>query len=241
MDLLTVAEEYITNYRIALGFGILLVFVIFFAQFSGLYISSGSIFMEYNLMQQNFFTILPQIGAILIYLAMFSTFVTLLVFAVKNDLNVTKRIYYFTEKMQKFGARVFVFYAIMIAALSLLGALLIAGGASTVVTALILLVVSLPFIFVVQALIVEECSLRNAILYNFEFISENIDTAVYVIVISAALLAGLQIAEFYFDSFALSGKFVSLLIMLVLVVPLIEITKTSAYMMQKFTIVKKVL
>ena len=241
MDLLTVAEEYITNYRIALGFGILLVFVIFFAQFSGLYISSGSIFMEYNLMQQNFFTILPQIGAILIYLAMFSTFVTLLVFAVKNDLNVTKRIYYFTEKMQKFGARVFVFYAIMIAALSLLGALLIAGGASTVVTALILLVVSLPFIFVVQALIVEECSLRNAILYNFEFISENIDTAVYVIVISAALLAGLQIAEFYFDSFALSGKFVSLLIMLVLIVPLIEILKTVAYIVQKFTILNKVL
>ncbi len=241
MDLLTVAEEYIANYRIALGFGILLVFVVFFLQFSGLYASSGSIFLEYNLSGQGFLALLPEIGAILIYLAMFSTFITLLIFAVKNDLSVTKRLYYFTEKMQKFGFRIFIFYLIMIAVLYALGLLLIASGASTIIATLILLVISLPFIFVAQAIIVEECSLRNAVLYNFEFISENVDTTFYVIVISSALLAALQIAEFYFDSFALSGKFVSLAIMLILIIPLIEITKTSAYIMQKFTIVKKVL
>jgi hypothetical protein len=58
-----------------------------------------------------------------------------------------------------------------------------------------------------------------------------------VVVTGAVLLAVLQLVELTFDSYAFSGRFVSIVLLSVLVLPFMEVLKSVAYL-SKFGIVR---
>lgn len=238
MNLVSALEEYASNIKLSIAFGILLIFIIFLMQFSNIYVSSGSVFIEYNLLAQNPFALIAEFIAIIVALAMFSVFLTLIIFAVKNDLSATKKTYYLMEKLQKFGVKIFTFYLVFIIALAVLGTLLISAGLPLSITTLVLLAISLPFVFVPQSIVVDESGIANSILYAAEFINAHFFAYLSVLVIGAALVAGMQLIEFAFDTLFLSGRFVSLLLMLIVIVPLLEVLKTGVYVTKKFELIK---
>jgi len=59
----------------------------------------------------------------------------------------------------------------------------------------------------------------------------------FIVVISALLLFFIPLIEIAFDQFSFAGRFVSLLLVLVFILPFVEVLKTVVYL-TKFELIK---
>ena len=234
-------NEYVANIKVALLFALLLLFVpVFIMPFfgSGIFLSSGTLFLEYELSQYSVIQILLAI----IFLAPFSFFVSLVVFGVRRDLSKVKVEFYLDEMIKKFSFRLFLFYSLLF--LLFFGVSLAVSTASAYavfIAYIAMLIIGLLFLFVPQALVVDEVTLRNALLESVSFVKRNPKSAFIVLFVGSALLAIVALIEYLLDLFFIElfvGEFVALLMVLIFVVPFIEVLKTYLYML-KFHLIKK--
>ena len=231
-------EQYKANFKTALVFALLLVFVPVFAAFENMYISSGSIFIEYSLGLANPLLLLAAAGLTALFLLFYSFFISIIVFSVRKNLSKLKLHFYLHEMIQKFTLRIFVFFLLYCLLLFLLTLALIAAGVHILVASLLLLIVSFLLLFVPQAVVIDEEGLRHALLTNFEFLLKHPRSFATVTVIGMVLLALLQLLEFGLAQLTLFAPYVSLFLGLVVILPFLEIMKTYLYMM-RFDLIKE--
>jgi len=159
-----------------------------------------------------------------------------MIFNVRNKLNKVKVDYYLKDKLHRFSLKLFVFLLVYFIVLFFLSSLLVFFSLPVWIVNLLLLIVSLFFLFLPQAIVVDEDSITHCIANNLEFMSKNILPVIKIIVVSMVLIAVIALAEYALDVVALIGRYISLIILLVFVVPFIEVMKTRLYM-TKFTLI----
>jgi len=234
-------EEYKNNIKVCLLFALLLLFVpLFLIPFfgTGTALSSGTIFLEYRLSSSTPLLVLLAI----LFLALYSFFVSLVVFAVRRDLSKVKVEFYLDEMVKKFAVRIFIFYTILMVIIFSLSTIASALGMQTMLAFLaIAFIISLAFMFVPQAIVVDELSLAAAMRESMSFIRRNAKETLAVLMLGCALLLIVGVLEYVLDLFFMeffAGEFVALLLTLIFIVPFVEITKTYFYML-KFNLIRK--
>lgn len=230
---------YLKNFRTSLIFALLLVSVVFFSSFPNFLVSSGTIFFSYSLSFPEIGVLATQIVGMLVFLLFYSFFVTVIVFSVRKELSHVKLSYYVAEAIRKFSFKMLAFFAFFVAVLYLLQLFFLSIGLHPVASALILLVLTAMFIFVPQAIVIEEESLLHGLQTNFDFIMKNPRSLLLVLAVGALLLAVLQFVEFGIDRAFLLGNYVSLLVVMLFIQPFLEIFKTYLYMVNKFDLIRE--
>lgn len=224
---------YAENFKLALVFGILLVFVALFILLPNAFFSSGSIFLEYNSNLPSWDILALEIVGIILFIALYSVFVTLIVFGVRKEMSSVKVEYYLREMVQKFSTKVFFFYLLFVFLLFLLATALTIIGTSIFVVNAVLLVIAILFLFTPQSIVVDEGGIASSVYHNWEFIAKHPGSFILVLVISFILLAAIQLVELAVDYLAFFlGSFVSIALVLLIVVPFIEVLKTQSYLMK---------
>lgn len=238
--------QYAANIKTVAIFAILLVFVIAFSSFENIFVNSGTMLLDYNVSYISPLLLAAEAGLIALFLLLYSFFVSIIVFDVRRSLSKVKLHIYLVEMIRRFTLRIFAFYAVFYLAsfAAVIGVSALAGAAGFPASAaiagagLLVLAASLCFLFVPQAVVIDEEGLRHALLSNFEFLASHPRYFVIAAAVGSGLLALLQLLEFAVDQFALVGSFVSLFLMIVFVLPFVEVLKTYLYMM-RFDIIKE--
>jgi len=235
MFLEKVLQEYFSNFKAALGFGLLLVFVALFSFFPNTVLGSGSIFLEYNI--DGFFLLLASLFFALVYLVFYSLFISVIILAVRRDLSKVRIHYYVSEMIQKFALKIFTFYTFLFLFLFVAALAFESFGVGVVFASLLSLVVTLATLFVPQSIVIDEVKIREAFRNNIEFILKNFKHFFAVLVVGSILVALVLLVEYAFDFVFLVGRFVSLLLVMVFVLPFMEVMKTYLYM-HKFDLIR---
>ena len=237
MNLLQTIQLYLANSKIAIIFGILLVFVALFTPFQNVFLSSGSIFFSYSLSNLSAGPLLIELMFAIIFLTLYALFVTLVVFSVRSEMSSIKLHYYVQEALRKFAWKLAVFYLVSIIGLALIGTILVQTfGISIFIVNAILLILSLLFLFGPQSIVVDEDTILESFQNSVEFILKRPHAAVLTLLLSLALVIVVQFIELYFDQFQFIGGYISIALLLLFVVPFIEVFKTQVYM-QKYDLV----
>ncbi|MBI4043202.1 MAG: hypothetical protein HY393_00155 [Candidatus Diapherotrites archaeon] len=225
-------NAYWNHLKLGVSFGILLVFVLLFLFFENLEITSGSVFSDYAVQGISPEVLAVEAVLVLLFLAMYAVLVSLTVLAVRRDYSHLKVEYYLREMIQKFFLKIFFFYTAMI----LLFLVLVSGAVylewNILLVNAFLLVISLLVLFVPQAIVVDEQSTRHSISSSIEFVFKHFPQYAFVVVVSILLVLLIPALEFVVDQYFLVGRFVSLLLVFVFVIPFIEILKSMVYMMR---------
>lgn len=231
-----IRKQYLDNLQLSISFAILLIFAFFFLQFQNMALFSGSVFFDYSFAQLAPEVIIAQAVAGLLFLTMYAILLTLLILAVRNDLSHIKVHFYLREMVQKFFltmAVYFVLLSVVFIGLVLIGQLL---SLSVVWVNLVLLVLSLAVVFVPQSLVIDEKPIFESIRTNLYVIFSHPADFLLVVIVSTVLVGLLPLVEFVFDLLGV-GRFVSIILMFVVVIPVIEILKTILYM-RRFELVR---
>jgi len=235
-------SHYKTNFKTALSFLILGAFIVIFQEFPNIFITSGALFLDYNFINTNLFVFLAEIVALIAFILLYSVFITIVIFAVRKEMSHVKLEYYLREMINRFSFRIFKFYVIYFAALALIASILINFGTPFfdnifLLVNLLMLIFSLSFLFVPQAIVVDEKNLKESVYNNFDYMKEHPRDVIYVVIFSIMLIGILPLIEFAFDTFYFIGRYVTVFIAMLFVIPLIEILKTHMYMM-KYELIK---
>lgn len=237
MNLGQTLQLYVANSKIAVIFGILLVFVAVFTPFTNLFASSGSIFYAYTTGGLSLVEIAIEVAFAAIFLGIYALFVTLVVFSVRREMSAVRLDYYVSDALRKFAWKLFVFYLISIIGLAALGTILIQiFGVNVLLVNLILFVLSLLFLFGPQSIVIEEDDVFQSFQNTIEFMGKKPHSAILAILATFVLVAAVQFIELFFDQYQFIGNYVSILLLLLFVVPFTETLKTQLYM-QKYDLV----
>jgi len=228
-------ESYLQEFKLSIIFGVLLVFVLFFMMFSINFISSGSIFFEFNLKQIDFASLLVIAIVSFIFIALYSLFITLVIFNAKQHARIAT--FYLEDKIRGFIAKNIIFYVLLILISALIAIALLSMQFNPMAVSIILLIFNLLFFFVPQAIIIDERSIGESLAKNFDFIISRFPTFIVVILIACILLSFIPLIEFAFDFVYFTGKYISIIFTLIFLIPFIEILKTKAYI-NKFDLLK---
>ncbi len=232
-----IRKQYVDNFLLSISFAILLIFAFFFLQFQNMALFSGSVFFDYSFAQLAPEVVIAQVVAGLLFLSMYAILLTLLILAVRNDLSHIKVHFYLREMVQKFFvvmAVYFVMISVLFVGLVLIGQALAVG---VVWVNLVLLVLSLALVFVPQSLVIDEKPIFESIRTNLYVILSHPLDFILVVVVSTVLVGLLPLIEFIVDRFIPIGRFVSIILMFIAVIPVIEILKTILYM-RRFELVR---
>ena len=229
-------KNYLENLPTVLGFGLLLFFVFFFMQFSNFFVSSGSVFVFYSLPDSSPVSLGFVALSVGVFLFFYSVFVTLMVFAVRNNLSRVKLQYYLAEKIQKFAFKYFVFLFLLSLFSFLLASAFSAIGIPLGIAFFLLFFVYSALMFVPQVIVVDESSLVDSLKNNLEFASKNFSSVAFVVIIGIALVFALSLIEFVFDYLFFVGNIFSFILAFFFLIPFIETLKTEIYM-KKFTLI----
>lgn len=237
MNLGQTLQLYVANSKVAVIFGILLVFVAFFSPFANLFVSSGSIFYGYTIGGLTLPEVLIEAAFAAVFLGIYSLFVTLVVFSVRREMSAVRLDYYVTDALQKFAWKLFVFYLVSIIGLAALGTILIQYlGLNILIVNVILFVLALLFLFGPQSIVIEEDDVFQSFQNTIEFMGKKPHSAILAILVTFVLVAAVQGIELFFDQYQFIGSYVSILLLLLFVVPFTEVLKTQLYM-QKYDLV----
>jgi len=233
-------QDYFENIKLAVLFGTLLVFVFFFLLLPNIIVGSGSIFLEYNLENINLFSFAVTIFTFVVFMVFYSMFISFVIFNVRNKLNPVRLQYYLKDKIHKFSFALFVFFLAFSFLLFFLGVILLALGIPVIAINVLFLILSLLLLFVPQSIVIDEHPLWHCVLNGIEYMRKFPLFAAYAVIFSIVLLAILPLIELLIDYLTpelLLGKYISIIILLVFVVPFIECLKARLYMM-KFGLVQ---
>jgi len=230
---------YAKNFKAAIVFAILLVSVIFFASFQNMFVSSGTIFFSYYTETIDSSTILAQAIGIIAFLLFYSLFVTVIVFSVKRELSTVKLHYFLTEAVRKFSFKLFAFFLFFLAIAYLLQLFFLSIALPLWLSALILLILSIVFLFLPQAVVVDEQNVWNSIKNSLEFSVKYPLVSLFILVVGAVLVAVIQLIELGFDKDFFLGNYVSIFLVMIFVQPFLEVIKTYLYIVTKFELIKQ--
>lgn len=104
---------YSDNFRLSLSFSILLVFVFFFIQFNNMALLNGTIFFDYSFSALPFSVLLAQVLAWLVFLAMYSILLVMLLLGVRHDLSRVRIGKYLRENVQLFSVKMLVYFVLL--------------------------------------------------------------------------------------------------------------------------------
>jgi hypothetical protein len=221
-------EEYFSNFKVMLSFGVLFVFIALFALFDQFFFSSGSVFFSLNSNLIGGF-----IGLIisLIFLYFFSFFISLTVYAVHRDVQHINFDTYWNTLFKDAALKIFVFYlslAIVFYAISSIGFIL---GLSFYALLLNLLI-GLLVLFVPQSIVLDEINISEAIVRSIEFLKSNFLVSMLVFLLITLALIIINLIELFLQLIGFFGIMVSFFLVLVILVPFFEQTKSYAYLMR---------
>lgn len=174
-------------------------------------------------------------------LAVFSFALTLVVLGVRRSLSRVRHPRQVPELARVFVSKVFVFFALYSAGFYALSLALLAAGVPFPLAAGALFLLALPFLYVPQALVVEEASLAHGVEAGVRFALQNPRYVGVAVAVGAALLALAVLAGFLLNAVfleALPGRYVAMLLVLAGVVPFVEALKTYQYMM-RFDLIRR--
>ncbi len=226
-------EEYKSNFKVMLSFGILFVFVILFLFFNQFFLSSGTVFLSFS---ESIITIVGLVLG-LIFLYVFSFFISLTVYSIKRDMQRVNFDVYWNTLLKKVAVKVFLFYffiSIIIYAISVIGLFF----AFEAITAIISLVIVALLMYVPQSIILEEKNLKEASLESLVFWKNNFLLSISIIILGAILLSVIFLIEFALELVAFPGIIFSFIFVLIFVVPFIEQVKSYSFIL-KFDLIKQ--
>lgn len=232
-----VHRQYRENLKLSLSFAILLVFVFFFLRFGNMSLFNGTVFFDYSFSPLSWEVVVAEAVAGVVFLAMYSILLTLLILAVRNDLSHIKVHYYLREMVQKFFVTMSMYFVLLSAifiALVLLGTWL---GLPIVWVNLVLLLLSISLVFVPQSLVIDEKPIWEAVQTNWYVIRQNFMDFLLVIILGTVLVGLLPLVEAFVDYYIYAGRYISVLLMFGFVIPFLEILKTILYM-NRFELVR---
>ncbi len=220
-------EEYLSNFKVMLSFGVLFVFLPLFVLFSQFFFSSGSTFLSINT------SLLAAIGLViaLIFLYIFSFFVSLTVYAVHRDIQTLNLDTYWNTLFKDAALKIFFLYLVF----SMIFYAITAIGFTfnlALIAMLINLVLGLVIMFAPQSIVLDEASIGESIRRSIEFWMENFVLSLAIFVITSVLLFVIIYIELFLELMNLPGIMVSFFLTLVFLVPFIEQTKSYAYLMR---------
>ncbi len=232
-----VFRQYKENLKLSLSFSILLVFIFFFLSFSNIALLNGTLFFDYSFAPLGVEVVVAEVLAGMVFIAMYSILLTLLLLAVRNDLSHIKVRFYLREMVQKFFVTVFLYFVL----LSVLFVALVTIGVwlnlPLIWLNVILLILSLSLIFVPQSLVIDEKPIAESIANNWYVIRAHPTEFLLVVFISMVAVGVLPLIEAGVDSIVYAGRYVTVLLMFVVIIPFIEILKTILYM-NRFELVR---
>jgi hypothetical protein len=234
-------EHFIKNLKACLSYGILLVFVFLFLLLPNTQVSAGTMIFDYSLAANPLILVLEAI-LLLAFIMFYSIFTTLVIFGVRKEMSAVKISYYLREMLQRFAWQVFGFYAllsfsfILIALVGIQLGILIHPILFFAANGL-MFVIALSLIFVPQAIVIDETDVAQGLANNFAFIKKNPGAFILVFFTGAILLGLVPLLEYAADTFFYAGRFVALVVTLLLIVPFLEIIKSHEYM-ERFELVK---
>ena len=234
-----VFREYVENFKVALAFALLAVFVGVFSYFENISFSSGSMFLEYSRIADPFNATLV-VAAFIVFTWFYSLLISAVILSVRRNLSKIKVEFYLSEMIRKFTVKIFILYLFLGLFSIAIGSYLTLYGYEILLANTLFLLIGMLLIFVPQAIVVEELGLWHAILENLAFIRKNFKRFFLVLFAGAIILLIIGIIEYALDVVALemfAGRFVSLILVLVFAVPFIETLKTYLYML-KFNLIK---
>ena len=220
-------EEYVSNFKVMLSFGVLFLFLPLFAFFTQFFFGSGSVFLSVNT------TLLGAIGLVLalVFLYIFSFFVSLTVYSVHRNVQSINFDTYWNTLFKDAALKIFFLYlvfSIIFYLLSILGFILGLTGLALVLNLLIALVI----MFAPQSIVLNESSIWESIQRSIEFWSENPLLSVIIFLIATVLLAVIMLIELALDLAGMPGVVVSFFLVLIFLVPFIEQAKSYAYLLR---------
>jgi len=225
-------EQYKANFKTALVFALLLVFVPVFATFPNIFISSGGLFIDYSVLSVPPAMLLAEAGLTALFLLFYSFFLSIIIFSVRKGLSKLKLQLYLHEMIQKFALRIFAFYILLCLLAFLFVSAMLLLGAHILLASLVLLAASFLLMFVPQAVVIDEEGLRHALLTNFDFLLKHPTDFFKVAFVGAVLLALLQLLEFSLAQITMLAPYISLLLCLIFILPFLEVVKTYLYLMK---------
>ncbi|PIN84803.1 MAG: hypothetical protein COV47_05485 [Candidatus Diapherotrites archaeon CG11_big_fil_rev_8_21_14_0_20_37_9] len=238
MEIRHIFSSYLKNFSTVLAFALLFVFVLPFVWLQNSFVSSGTIFLDYGFIKAPILDSLLLLLLVLGFLFIYSVLVCLLIFAVRKDLGKVKTNYYLREKIHKFAIKYFIFLSVFTVGGTIIASFLLDFGVPVELVNILLIIVSLSFLFLPQTIVVDEESLRSSILTNWDFLLKNIPLVLGIFAVGSLVVFGLLLVEFVIDFFFFVGNFFSLFFSLVVFVPVLEIIKTKMYL-ERFDIVRK--
>lgn len=232
--------EYAKNFVTVLVFLLLGLFVLVFSLFANSFVGSGTIFLEYNVLSAEPLVALAQIVLVVVFLAFFSVFMVVVSFAVRQSIAKVKFDRYLNEKIPRFSLELFEFFLFFSVLAFLVGVILIGIGFPLALVSFLLFVFSALLFFVPQAIVIDELSWASAVPQAVHFFFSHLGTALFVLAFGIVLMLAVPFVELFFDQFFFAGRFVSLILVLLVVMPFIEILKTVAYL-SKFGLIRELL
>ncbi len=220
-------EEYFSNARVMVSFGVLFIFLALFAFFSQFFFNAGTVFVSFDL------SLLGIIGLllVLVFLYVFSFFVSLTVYSVHRDVQNISFDTYWNNLFKVAALKIFVLYLILAIVFYVIGVVGFTYGLAPVVLVIDALI-ALAVLFAPQSIVLDEATVGEAVGKSLEFWASSPLTAVAIVVISSIVLFAAVYLELVLELMNLPGAIVSFFIIMVFLVPFIEQAKSYAYLMK---------
>jgi len=220
-------EEYFSNARVMVSFGVLFVFLAVFAFFNQFFFTAGTVFLSFDI------SLLGAIGLVLVlvFLYVFSFFVSLTVYSVHRDVQNISFDTYWNGLFRVAALRIFVLYLIVAIVLYIISVIGFMYG-FTLIALIINLIIALLVMFAPQSIVLDEAKVGEAVGKSIEFWFSKTLTAIGILVIASVILFVAVFIELYLELAALPGSIVSFFIIMVFLVPFIEQSKSYAYLMK---------
>ena len=198
---------------------------------------NGTMFFDYSFAPLGVEILAAEVLGGLVFIAMYSILLTLLLLAVRNELSHIKVHYYLREMVQKFFLTVFIYFVLLSLAFVAVVSIGTVLGISLLWTNLVLFILSLSLIFVPQSLVIDEKPIVESIRNNWYVIQKHPMDFLLVVLLSTIAVGALHLIEAGIDHFVYAGRYITVLLMFGIVVPFIEILKTILYM-NRFELVR---
>ena len=221
-------EEYFSNFKVMLSFGVLFLFLAIFALFDQFFFGSGSVFFSLN---ANLFGGVLGLIVSLIFLYFFSFFVSLTVYAAHRDVQQVNFDTYWNDLFKDAAIKIFFFYlilAILFYAISSIG--FVYGLAFWAL--LLNLIIGLIVLYVPQSIVLDQASVLEAVTRSIEFWGSNFLDSLLIFLLATVALFVITLIELILQVMNLPGVAVSFFLVLVVLVPFFEQTKSYAYLMR---------
>jgi hypothetical protein len=229
-------EEYKENLAVILSMAVLLIFPAIFTFlgqfFKQFFFSSGSVLLSFN--TEMFVLVGLVVG--LVFLYVFSFFVSLIVYTIKKDVQSFSIDVYWNMLLKNAAIKIFILYtilAIIFYALSFFG---IVSGFS-VLAMLISFLIAALVMYAPQSIVLDEETVFGAIVQSAKFWKKNPAMGAVIIVLGSVMLAIILAVEYLLEMANFPGIFVSFLLVLIVLIPFIELMKSYAFVL-KFDLIR---